>query len=149
MDIVYSNFLDRLQFMTESVKTADFIALDTEFSGLAVGTEDQVHAYDQVEDRYQKLRHNCARMNAFQVGIATFKWDEKKQSYTSRPFNCYAFPNSEVCGDNVLQFKSSNIKFLTKNHFDFNKLFGEGLSYQRLCDADKVLSKVNLKQKEY
>jgi hypothetical protein len=52
MDIVQSNFLDRLEFMLESVRTADFIALDTEFSGLSVDAEDQVHAFDQVEDRY-------------------------------------------------------------------------------------------------
>jgi hypothetical protein len=61
--------------MIRSIKTADFIALDTEFSGLSVDYEDQVNAFDQVEDRYQKLSHNCARMNAFQIGICCFKFD--------------------------------------------------------------------------
>jgi hypothetical protein len=46
MDIVDNNFRDRLDLMLKSVETADFIALDTEFSGLAVGFEDQVHAFD-------------------------------------------------------------------------------------------------------
>lgn len=40
MDIVHSNFVDKLDFMIESVRSADFIALDTEFSGLCVDAED-------------------------------------------------------------------------------------------------------------
>ncbi len=38
--------------MLESVRSADFITLDTEFSGLNVGYDDQTHQFDQVEDRY-------------------------------------------------------------------------------------------------
>lgn len=136
MDIVNSNFLEKLDFMLESVRTADFIALDSEFSGLSVGFQDQVHAFDQVEDRYQKLRHNCARMNAFQIGVCTFKWDAKKSCYVSRPFNAYVFPQSEMMGDAVLQFKSSNIRFLMKNHFDFNKLFTDGVNYRRMSESE-------------
>lgn len=43
MDITSQNFEEKLQFMLESVRSADFIALDTEFSGLNVGYEDQTH----------------------------------------------------------------------------------------------------------
>ena len=52
MDIVSSNFSEKLQFMLESVASADFITLDTEFSGLNGGYEDQVNGFDQAEDRY-------------------------------------------------------------------------------------------------
>jgi hypothetical protein len=68
-------------------------------------------------------------MNAFQFGIVTFKWDPRKNSYMVRPFNFYIFQHSEILGDCVLQFKASNIKFLSKHHFDFNKLFTLGISY--------------------
>ena len=77
MDITIKNFAEKLQFILDSVKTADFIALDSEFSGLNVGYEDIPHGYDEAEQRYQKLKHNCSRMNAFQFGIATLKWDQK------------------------------------------------------------------------
>ena len=40
MDITRVNFLEKLDFILESVRTADFIALDTEFSGVSVGYED-------------------------------------------------------------------------------------------------------------
>ena len=52
MEILVDNFADRLDFMVESVLSADFITVDTEFSGLSVGFEDKSHAFDQAEDRY-------------------------------------------------------------------------------------------------
>ena len=65
MEILVDNFAERLNFIVESVLDADFITVDTEFSGLRVGFEDQSNGFDQTEDRYQKLKHNCSRMNAF------------------------------------------------------------------------------------
>ncbi len=137
MDIVHDNFIEKLDFILDSVRQADFIALDTEFSGLSVHDADQTNAFDNVETRYQKLRHNCLRMNAFQVGIACFK-KTAQGHYESRPFNFYVFPKSKLAQNSLVQFKSSNIKFLIKNHFDFDKLFRDALSYQRLSDIDKV-----------
>ena len=49
MDITISNFKECLPAMIDSIMTADFIAMDTEFSGLSVGFEDQVHGFDQAE----------------------------------------------------------------------------------------------------
>ena len=46
-------------------------------------------------------------MNAFQIGICTFKWDAKKQLYSTRPFNALVFPNSEITHDKTIQFKAS------------------------------------------
>jgi hypothetical protein len=65
MDITCLNFAETLPAMLKAVEEADFIALDTEFSGLNVGFDDQHHDFDQAEDRYQKIRHCCERMNAF------------------------------------------------------------------------------------
>ena len=65
MDILRDNFSEKYDLIIDSVKTCDFITLDTEFSGLNVGYEDQSSGFDQSEDRYQKLKHNCDRMNAF------------------------------------------------------------------------------------
>ena len=96
MEITNANFLEMLPLITESVLTADFVAQDTEFSGLSVGFDDKDHDYDTLEQKYQKLRHTCRRMNAFQVGIATFKWNEQRKEYVIRPFNFWVWPNSTV-----------------------------------------------------
>ena len=77
MDITQNNFIEALPLITKSISTAEFISFDTEFSGLSISYDDKQHDLDSVEDKYQKLKHNCERMNAFQIGIATFKWDHK------------------------------------------------------------------------
>lgn len=46
MEILSSNFSEKLNFVLDSVRSADFIALDTEFSGLNVNYDDQVHSFD-------------------------------------------------------------------------------------------------------
>ena len=52
MEILVDNYAEKLNFMVESVLSADFITVDTEFSGLSVGFEDKAHGFDQAEDRY-------------------------------------------------------------------------------------------------
>lgn len=142
MDITNVNFIERLPLILKSLETADFIAQDTEFSGLSVGFEDKDHDYDTLESKYQKFMHICRRMNAFQIGIATFKWDASKNEYVIRPFNFYVWPNSTMMDKQIMQFDVSSVKFLMQNHFDFNKLFREGISYQRLADKELVESRL-------
>lgn len=46
MELNNENFAENLDLTLESIRTADFIALDTEFSGLSVGFEDQSNSFD-------------------------------------------------------------------------------------------------------
>ena len=50
MDILLDNFNDKFDLIIDSVRTCDFMTLDTEFSGLNVGFEDQANGFDQAED---------------------------------------------------------------------------------------------------
>jgi hypothetical protein len=77
-------------------------------------------------------------MNAFQVGFCTYKWNQARGAYVARPFNVFVWQHSDILGDPVMQFKSSNIRFLMKHNFDFNKLFNLGVNYQRLEDMELV-----------
>ena len=129
--------------MLLSIQTADFIAIDSEFSGLVVDVDDHVNDFDDIETKYQKYAHCCQRMNAFQFGFATFKWNRHTKSYMSRPFNVNVWPGSDILGRQVIQFKPNNVKFLSKHQFDFNKLFKTGVSYQRLDDIELVKEKIN------
>jgi hypothetical protein len=81
-------------------------------------------------------------MNAFQFGIATYKWDAKKYKYVMRPFNFYVFPNSQIMDKRVMQFDTSCINFLMQNKFDFNKLFTQAISYQRLSDKELINTRI-------
>lgn len=44
-----------------------------------------------------------------------------------------------------LMFDSGAIKFLCSNKFDFNKLFREGISYQRLSDKELLRERLDKK----
>ena len=46
MDILNTNFLEKLDLILDSIRDADFITLDTEFSGLQVGSDDDKHPFD-------------------------------------------------------------------------------------------------------
>ena len=50
MDITSSNFLQHIDLIRESIQSADFMAIDSEFSGLTIGFDDRKHDYDTVED---------------------------------------------------------------------------------------------------
>ena len=130
MDITGVNYQEKLPLILRSIRTADFIAYDTEFSGLFVGQEDRPHDYETLESRYQKLKHACRRMHAFQFGFCTYKWDDAFQGYSMRPFNFYVWPASQGLLDHgIQQFCPSAVAFLCQHSFDFNKLFRQGLGY--------------------
>ncbi|CDW82058.1 oxysterol binding family protein [Stylonychia lemnae] len=96
MEITIENFEQRLPLIKESIQTAEFIAIDTEFSGFQVSDDDKPHDYDTVEERYQKIKYNVQKYLAFQVGICTFHWIEKDKKYTCRPFCFYVYPRSKI-----------------------------------------------------
>ena len=56
-----------MEFILKSIKEAEFIALDCEFTGnlilllwgLTMNEEQHPHIYDTNENRYQKIKHAC------------------------------------------------------------------------------------------
>ena len=52
MDITGVNFVEKLPIVLKSIRTADFISYDTEFSGLFAGNDDRPHDYETLESRY-------------------------------------------------------------------------------------------------
>ena len=146
MDITSKNFVENYPFIKKSIETADFVSFDFEFSGLSTCVDDVLCDHDCDEVRYQKLKNTVQRMYAFQIGIATFIWDQENMKYVSRPFNIYLFPHSpnqiNINGiQKILQFSTSCLKFNLRNKFDFNKLFSSGINYRQLTsERAQVLS---------
>ena len=71
MEITSDNFEANFDLIKESIDMAEFIAIDSEFSGKSpfltfnimlgqnVSLDDKGHDYDTVEERYQKTRFAC------------------------------------------------------------------------------------------
>jgi len=64
-----------------------------------------------------------------QIGICPFVYSKENDCYTAHPYNFYILPLGDE--DFNIHFLSqvSSLDFLTRNNFDFNKLFYEGLHY--------------------
>jgi hypothetical protein len=63
--INYKNFEKSLPFVLKCISEADFIAIDTEFSGYQSSFSTFEHQYDSPEERYQKIRSAAEKFVAF------------------------------------------------------------------------------------
>lgn len=52
MEVTSDNFKEMMPLVEETIQKADFIAMDTEFSGYAACLEDHQNEYDSLEEKY-------------------------------------------------------------------------------------------------
>ena len=139
MEILRSNFDTSLPFLLESIRTCDFIAWDTEFTGLSADAQDQTNHYDTLEARYLKVRRVCQKFWACQLGICTFT--HEAGSIKARPFNLYLLPYAK---EQSIIASPSSMSFLAEHNFNFGTLFTEGLYCVK---AEDLLSVIDLVQR--
>ena len=75
MDITQDNYAQECERMRRVLGEADFVALDTELSGLHVPDSESTpdHRFTSFEARYLRLRKAAASYTIIQMGIAAFK----------------------------------------------------------------------------
>ncbi|XP_052069732.1 poly(A)-specific ribonuclease PARN-like isoform X1 [Mytilus californianus] len=131
MEVTRKNFKEVLPEVDKAIKECCFIAIDGEFSGLDAANHSHIAPFDTHEERYGKVKKSCSDFLMFQVGICTFKYNQKTERYEARPFNFYVFPrpHSRVAPDLRFLCQASSIDFLASQGFNFNKVFLEGISY--------------------
>ncbi|CAG8769531.1 27978_t:CDS:2, partial [Racocetra persica] len=136
MDILKNNFHELLPTITEAIQGADFIALDTELTGLSEHIE-RIKSFDDPRSRYLKFL-------IIQFGLCTFTYSEEEDTFVARPFNFYIFPaNADRRDFNDICFmcSGSSLHFLMKCGFDFNKLISQGIPYLNNTEEAKLLQK--------
>jgi len=80
MEVVRTNFrAARRVVMDAAIKGADFVAIDTELTGLQAKQADRYLIADTLEERYAKLVSSATQFGVTQYGVATFKWQADKQ----------------------------------------------------------------------
>lgn len=130
MDITRLNFIDSLPEISEIIRNCDFIAVDTELSGLM--RDRNLNRFDLPEERFAKAAESSRGYFIMQFGLSCFTRRESDVHYDNRTYNFYIFPQDDCELGNVnrtFSLQSHAIKFLTEHGFDFNKLFKDGLSY--------------------
>ncbi|CAD8123894.1 unnamed protein product [Paramecium sonneborni] len=130
MNLTRYNYLQNLAFIQKSIKEANYVALDFEFTGVLASSLLRNSLLDSFQMRYWKVKENVRRFLPIQMGLCTFKEQLNSNSIIAHPFNFYIFPYG-VDGylDKQFQLSSNSISFLTNNNFDFNRTFNEGILY--------------------
>jgi len=138
MDITSANFKERLPQIEEAIDTASFISFDGEFTGL--NAYRGISPFDLPHERYDKLQESARQFLLVQFGLCTFHYNPTDDSYSHQAFNVYVWPRpcSRTAPDPRFLCQTSSIDFLTKQNFDFNKLFKEGVSYLRPAELSKL-----------
>ncbi|KAI8068731.1 ribonuclease H-like domain-containing protein [Gongronella butleri] len=131
MEIYCSDFAGKLSVIKEAIDGCDYMAIDTELSGLhrPAGRADHLQTRDF---RYQELKEASERFIVVQFGLCTFRWDEPSGRYMAQPFNFYVFPKGLFMRSGpsrVFHVQAQAFEFLAKQAFDFNKWVYQGIPY--------------------
>jgi hypothetical protein len=130
MELLRDNFERSLPMLEEAINECDFMAIDIEFTGLDPrGQPTPRSESDNIQERYEKVRQQAQDFIPCQFGLCTFRWDDERSQYESRPFNIYLMPaSSGIRGakERWFQCQASTMEFLAKNGFDFTKWLGHG-----------------------
>ncbi|KAI9599486.1 ribonuclease H-like domain-containing protein [Syncephalis fuscata] len=133
MEVLRSSFSELLPEMQQAIEECEFMAIDVEFTGLdpqSISTPRDIA--DTVQERYIKVRQQSVDFILCQFGLCTFRWNESRNEYEAKPFNCYLMPagsGARGAPDRYFQCQASAIDFLARNGFDFTKWLGHGVHF--------------------
>ncbi|KAI8367533.1 CAF1 family ribonuclease-domain-containing protein [Radiomyces spectabilis] len=146
MEISRQQFRDELPAIKAAIDECDFIALDTELSGLhRPGTSKRI---DSLANRYAEYREATERFIITQFGMCTFKWDQPSGRYIAKAFNFYIFPTSmtgRIQPNRVFMCQAQALDFLSKQAFDFNKWVYQGVPYLTVAEEKAYMEEARKK----
>ncbi|KAK3794624.1 hypothetical protein RRG08_003770 [Elysia crispata] len=129
VDVTKHNFSDIFPKIEYAINTADFISIDTEFTGLCYNDSCKPSLFDSSKQRYTKLKRSVQNFTLCQIGITTFKGNVSENRYLAETFNFQLCPLPLGTCDPTFSLQASSIRFMTKYKFDFNKWLYEGIPF--------------------
>eukprot|EP01094_Clydonella_sp_ATCC50884_P010859 TRINITY_DN20678_c0_g1_i1.p1 TRINITY_DN20678_c0_g1~~TRINITY_DN20678_c0_g1_i1.p1 ORF type:complete len:556 (+),score=179.18 TRINITY_DN20678_c0_g1_i1:35-1669(+) len=133
MEVTRENFKEVLPRVLQEIERCSFCSVDFELTGLhpSFSPLDAISPFDDIEDRYTKLRKSAQSFQPIQFGLSLFV-STGENSYDASVYNFYIFPRP-FGGQNgkVFLVEASSVEFLCNagGGMDFNKVFRQGISY--------------------
>lgn len=124
-EVCRSNFNEIWPYLLVSLKSADYIAIDLELSGLGSRS---ASCAKNVADRYASLCEAAKTRGILSLGLAFFKKTKQSESKRSLKFSCQVFNILCICAE-PFTVEPEALEFLAKHAFDFNLLIDSGVRY--------------------
>ncbi|CAL1545222.1 unnamed protein product [Lymnaea stagnalis] len=131
----FDAFLPQIEY---SINSADFIAVDTEFTGLYFDETSKPSLFDNTAERYAKIKTSVQKFTLSQIGFTTFTGNVEENSYSAQTFQFHLCPEPSGSIDQRFTVQASCIKFLCKHSFNYNKWLYEGLPYLNLAQEKLI-----------
>ncbi|XP_062549725.1 poly(A)-specific ribonuclease PARN-like isoform X2 [Armigeres subalbatus] len=141
MDITTKNFIGQLPAIRQTIREANFFAIDGEFTGLTL--DQNVLPFDTPEEVYLKTIENSADFIIIQLGLCAFQVHPESGKVSYKCYNFYCYPKGRV---HIFTCQGESMRFLAEHGFDFNKLFREGLSYCGEAEEERLRAECKDKQ---
>jgi hypothetical protein len=136
MDVTSDNFPFALQQLGQLLPTADFAAIDCEFTGLATSDDpNESDAYhDLPRQRWARAQQAAQSFLPLQVGICLFTRQvvqmpqfgfEPHERWVANPFNFFLWPAEPK----RFSVQSNSLTFLVNNGFDLNRCIHQGIGW--------------------
>ncbi|GAB2230413.1 hypothetical protein Droror1_Dr00014678 [Drosera rotundifolia] len=144
-NVTISNFAATLPPLLRQIKSADFVAVDLEMTGVTSAPWRESFEFDRHDVQYLKVKDSAEKFAVVQFGVCPFRWDKGRGCFVAYPHNFYVFPRK---GDGVdgpaYEFlcQTTSIDFLARYRFDFNACIRDGVSYLSRAQEQEALCRL-------
>jgi len=134
MDLTHANWALESPKLLELLKTASFVAIDEEMTGISTPDQQRIHVEETLQQRYDKIRAAPETYSIIQVGICLYHKVNGDDKYVATPYNIYTFPNN----GRDISLSMGSIKFLKINNMDFGCWISSGVTFENSAGEAKL-----------